>query len=106
GTAVAGVAEAWLLLRVGGIQPTAAVDGLATLGAAVVAASCSGVRAARSADRAARAGWWLMSAAMAAFAAGIVVSMIYVVAVGLPYPFPSLADVAYLTSAALEVVAV
>jgi sigma-B regulation protein RsbU (phosphoserine phosphatase) len=105
GIAIAGTEEAWLLLRVGGTQLTAAVDGAATLGAAAVAASCSGARAARSVDRVARMGWWLMSGAMAAFVAGVLVSMLYVVVEGQSYPFPSLADVVYLTSAVLEVAA-
>jgi PAS domain S-box-containing protein len=106
GICVVCIDEAWLLLRIGGTQATATVDGLAVLSAAVTAMTCAASGARRSHERSTRLGWSLMSGSMLLFVVGIVISMLYVVVAGQRYPFPSLADIPYLSSGVLEVAAV
>ena len=92
----------WVSLRVGGARLTNAVDDIGELVAALVAAgACNG--AARRFGRT-RPGWGFLAASCFAWGCGEAVWCYYDLVQGVVVPFPSLADVGFLSAVPLAVV--
>ena len=89
----------WMIFGVGGAQVTDAVDDVGELLAAVVAAVVCGA-AARQAPSG-RASWALLAASSVAWAAGEAVWCYYDLIRAVSVPFPSLADVGFLSAVPL-----
>jgi PAS domain S-box-containing protein len=108
--AIAGIAVAaygaWLYFRLGGEQVTLVVDDVGGVSAAAGATVLTGIRAAMPAARSVRLGWLFMCLTCAALGVGDATYAYYQLAQHIDVPFPSLADVAYLSGASLGVVAV
>jgi PAS domain S-box-containing protein len=99
------VYAAWLTLHLGGDRVTRIVDDLGTSSTAVAATVLTAMRGLRSA-RGGRRGWLLLSAASAGFALGEMTYAFFELVAGRTTPFPSLADLGYLSGTVLLVAAV
>lgn len=86
----------WLIFNVGGSRVTDGFDDIGELVAALCAAVLCGVAANSSKDS--RRSWWLLGGACLAWAAGEAAWTYYDLIGGTRVPFPSLADVGFLTA--------
>jgi diguanylate cyclase len=91
----------WMVIVIGGPRLTDAVDDLGELVAALVAAAACGLAASRMTSG--RACWVLLGASSLAWGAGEAAWSYYDLVSGVAVPFPSLADVGFLTSVPLAV---
>jgi diguanylate cyclase len=92
----------WMVLSLGGPRLTDAVDDLGELVAALVAAGACAVAATKVAGR--RTCWWWLAASAAAWGAGEAAWSYYDLVRGVQVPFPSLADVGFLSSVPMAVI--
>jgi PAS domain S-box-containing protein len=97
---------ACLYFRLGGQRVTVEVDDFGSAAAALVATVLTGRRALRPAARSKRMGWLLLSLTCILLGAGELIYAYYQLVLNNPVPFPSLADVGYLSGACLAVLAV
>ncbi len=93
---------AWTSLRIGGDQPTIAVDDIGEAVAALVAAFSCGLAAWRNQGRM-RLAWALIGASAASWGIGEVIWSVYEVGLGVTVPFPSPADAGFLLAIPLVV---
>ncbi|MBO0683871.1 MAG: SpoIIE family protein phosphatase, partial [Candidatus Dormibacteraeota bacterium] len=97
---------AWVRFQVGGDHVTRGVDDLGDVAAAAVAVAMAGRRALRASASQERWGWALVAAFSAALGLGDAIYAYYDFILQVPVPFPSIADVSYLTGSALGLAAV
>ena len=97
---VTGIVAVWLTVRIGGDRLTDGFDDIAELVAALVAAVSCALASRRTT---AKAGWGLLAASCASWAAGEAIWTYYDLGRGVVVPFPSLADAGFLTAVPLAV---
>ena len=95
----------WVGLHLGGERPTRIVDDVGDAGGAAVAVVLCALRARRAGPLHQRLGWGLVAAFVAALGTGDAIYAYYDLVLAVPVPYPSPADAAYLTAAALGVIA-
>ncbi len=98
---VVAVILVWMTFTIGGPRVTDAVDDLSELAAALAATVACGVAALHVSSRPSR--WVLLGASSLAWAAGEAVWSYYDLVRGVSLPFPSLADVGFLSAIPLAV---
>ncbi len=96
---IAAVFLLWIVFGIGGARVTDAVDDLGELLAAICAALACGWAGRRAS--AGRAGWALLAASSGAWAVGEALWSYYDLIRGIQVPFPSLADVGFLSAVPL-----
>ncbi|MGZ6569216.1 MAG: ATP-binding protein [Solirubrobacteraceae bacterium] len=104
--AVAGVSAlflVWLILQLGGVQVTQAIDDLGEMVAAMLAAGACWVAGGRQGPNRLRRGWRLLALSSLCWAMGEAIWSWYEVVVGVDVPFPSLADAGFLLAVPLAV---
>lgn len=87
----------WTGFRIGGDQPTIAVDDIGEAVAALMAAASCGFAAVHNTGRT-RFAWSMFALSAASWGAGEVAWSVYQVGLGVPVPFPSAADAGYLAA--------
>jgi len=93
---------AWLGFRIGGNQLTTAVDDVGEAVAAAIAAVSCGFAASRARGRL-RVAWALLAASAASWCAGEIVWSVYEVGLGVEVPYPSAADIGFISAIPLAV---
>src|SRR5947208_2511142 len=97
------VHTAWTVFHFGGPRVTTIVDDLGPLAAAALAVVLTARRGRVEADRITRLGWRILSASCVGLAGGQLIGAVYEVVLQVPLPFPSIADVFYVSSTCLEI---
>jgi hypothetical protein len=90
-----------MIVMIGGARLTDAVDDIGELIAALIAAAACSLAATRASSG--RSSWRLLAASSFAWAAGEAAWTYYDLILGVPVPFPSLADVGFLSAVPLAV---